>query len=404
MDSQISTGRKALIIGCGIAGPVVALFMQRAGITAEIYEARDAPDDYAGAWLQVASNGLDVLTTLGVDRQITADGFPCPNIVLYSGTGKQLGQVPNGARTGHGSTSVVVKRGALQGVLREEAQRRGIPIQFGKKLQNIEVTATGSVIAYFEDGSQAHGDFIIGADGLHSRTRRLMLPDAPVPSYTGLIGYGGFTRSTAVAPTPGEQRMIFGKRAFFGYLVQQSGDVWWFSNVPQPREPARSDLAAGTQATLRRNLTALHREDPVFVATVINSTAEIGTYPIYDLPSLPTWHKGPLVLVGDSAHATSPHAGQGASMALEDAVMLGKCLRDVTDLDAAFAKYESLRKDRVEKLVKSARRTGNSKTITNPIAIALRDLLMPVFLKRLAGSAELEWVHSYKVDWNAHLA
>ncbi len=404
MDSKISTGRKAIIIGCGIAGPVVALFMERAGIAAEIYEARDAPDDYAGAWLQVASNGLDVLTTLGVDRQITADGFPCSNIVLYSGTGKQLGQVPNGARTGHGAMSVVVKRGALQGVLREEALRRGIKIQFGKKLRTVEVTGTGGVIAQFADGSQAHGDFVVGTDGLHSRVRRLMLPAAPAPSYTGLIGYGGFTHSTAVAPTPGEQRMIFGKRAFFGYLVQQSGDVWWFSNVPEPHEPARGQLDTVTQDALRRHLAALHRDDPAFVAAVINSTAEIGTYPIYDLPTLPTWHKGPLVLVGDSAHATSPHAGQGASMALEDAVVLGKCLRDVDGSAAAFAKYESLRKERIEKLVKGARRTGSSKTITNPIAIAFRDLLMPVFLKRFAGSTELEWIHSYKVDWNARVA
>ncbi|HUS14506.1 MAG TPA: NAD(P)/FAD-dependent oxidoreductase [Chloroflexia bacterium] len=404
MNPSTSGNRKALIIGCGIAGPALALFLQRAGIAPEIYEARDAPDDYAGAFLQVASNGLDVLATLGLARQMTAGGFTCPRIVLYSGTGKQLGVVPNGARTGHGATSVVVTRGALQGVLREEALRCGIPIHFGKKLEAVREDGSSEVVATFTDGSQARGNFVVGADGIHSCVRRLILPDAPAPHYTGLIGYGGFTHSTAVAPTPGEQRMIFGKRAFFGYLVRESGAVWWFSNVPAAREPARGDAAAFVPEARRRQLVALHCDDPAFVAAVIQSTAAIGEFPIYDLAPLPTWHRGPVVLVGDAAHATSPHAGQGASLGLEDAVVLAQCLRDIPGRDAAFAAYERLRKPRVEKLVAGARRTGNSKAISHPVGIFLRDLLMPVFVRLFSRSAQLEWIHSYHVDWNARVA
>src|SRR6266516_6143077 len=89
---------KALIIGCGVAGPVVALFRQRAGIEAEIYEARTASTDYGGSFLNMACNGLDVLKPLGLDDQVSSQGSPIPRMIIWSGKGKRLGEVRNGAR------------------------------------------------------------------------------------------------------------------------------------------------------------------------------------------------------------------------------------------------------------------------------------------------------------------
>src|SRR5260370_20761128 len=133
--------RKALIIGGGIAGPVAALSLQRAGIEAEIYEARDTPEDYASSWLIMASNGLDVLKTLGLDDPVSVDGSPIPRMILWSGKGKRFGEVPNSALSEVGAPSMVVKRGTLNRILREEAIRRRIKIAFGKKLHGIEMTA-----------------------------------------------------------------------------------------------------------------------------------------------------------------------------------------------------------------------------------------------------------------------
>src|SRR4051794_6768718 len=154
-----STKKTALIIGGGIGGPVVAMFLKRAGIDAQIYEAQPAPDDEGGYFLNVASNGLDVLHTLGLHDQVAAEGFPIPRMIMWSGSGKRLGEVRNGAMPGKGETSVVVKRGALHRILREAALREGVSISWGKTLTDIDITNDSAVIARFADGTTARGDF-----------------------------------------------------------------------------------------------------------------------------------------------------------------------------------------------------------------------------------------------------
>src|SRR5262245_15270757 len=177
-----TTKKTAIIIGGGIGGPVAALFLKRAGIDAQIYEAQPAPNDDQGYFLNVASNGLDVLHTLGLDAQVAVEGFPIPRMIMWSGSGKRLGEVRNGALPGQGAVSVVVKRGALHRIIREAALRQGVPIMWGKTLADIDITADNAVIARFADGTTAHGDFLIGSDGLHSRTRQIIAPNAPKPS------------------------------------------------------------------------------------------------------------------------------------------------------------------------------------------------------------------------------
>src|SRR5215467_3011710 len=178
-------GRKALIIGCGIAGPVVALFLQRAGIEAEIYEARDESTDYGGSFLNTACNGLGVLKALGLDERVTGQGSPIPRMQIWSGNGKRLGEVRNGAPAEVGAPSINILRSRLHQVLREGAEQRQIPIAYGKKLADLE-SGTHGVVATFTDGTTAAGDYLIGCDGVHSRTRHLVNPDAPPPHYTTL--------------------------------------------------------------------------------------------------------------------------------------------------------------------------------------------------------------------------
>src|SRR5689334_526729 len=114
-----STTKTALIIGGGIGGPVAAMFLKRAGIDAQIYEAQPTPDDDGGYFLNVASNGLAVLHELGLDTEVGAEGFAIPRMIMWSGSGKRLGEVRNGAVPGQGALSVVVKRGVLHRILRE---------------------------------------------------------------------------------------------------------------------------------------------------------------------------------------------------------------------------------------------------------------------------------------------
>ena len=179
--------RKALISGCGVAGPVVALFLQRAGIEAEIYETRASSTDYGDNFLNMACNGLDVLGTPGLDEQVSSQGSPIPRMMSWSGNGKPLGEVRNGARAEVGAPSSNLLRSRLHQVLREEAEERRIKIAFDKKLADLESGAQG-VVATFADGSA----LLVGCDGIHSRARCLVNSDAPPPHYTGLIGTGGF--------------------------------------------------------------------------------------------------------------------------------------------------------------------------------------------------------------------
>jgi 2-polyprenyl-6-methoxyphenol hydroxylase-like FAD-dependent oxidoreductase len=396
--------KHALIVGCGIAGPVVAMFLERAGIKATIFEAQREPDAYAGLFLNLASNGRTILRTLGLDDQIAAAGFVCPQMVMWSGSGKRLGEVRNGASAEQGSESVIIKRGDLHRILREAAVSRGIPIAWGKQLSNITTGDRAAVCAMFADGSSATGDLLIGCDGLHSRVRQIIDPHAPAPSYTGLVSCGGFSHSATLPPTPGTQHFVFGEQAFFGYLVKPHGEIYWFNNLAYPGEPRRSELEAIPQSEWQQQLLALHRNDQPFIKDIICATeGPIGRYPVYDIPTLPRWRAGPVVLIGDAAHATSPSAGQGASLALEDAIVLAQCLRDLPKQEDALAAYEQLRRARAEKVVRASRKTGNNKTASNRIARWLRDLMLPYFLKRLDGSKSLDWLYTYRVAWDEPL-
>src|SRR5438876_443244 len=392
--------RKALIIGCGVAGPVVALFLQRAGIDAEIYEARAESTDYGGSFLNMACNGLGVLKTLELDDQVSSQGSPIPRMIIWSGKGKRLGEVRNGARAEVGAPSINILRSRLHQVLREGAERRRIKMAFGKKLAGL-ATGEQGVFATFADGTTAEGTFLIGCDGVYSRTRQLINPNAPSPHYTGLISTGGFAQHSSFPPTPDTMHFVFGKLAFFGYHISSSGELYWFVNFPQKEAPARGDLDMIVSDEWQERMLDLFQGDLPLISEMIRATdsAIIG-YPIYDISTQPIWHQGPVVLVGDAIHAVSPNAGQGASLAVEDAIVLAKCLQDISDLEQAFSTYERLRRTRVERMVQHGRSAGQGKVMTNPIQVWFRDRLAPLFLKLFANPSALDWVYSYKVDWD----
>ncbi|HET7095039.1 MAG TPA: FAD-dependent monooxygenase, partial [Thermomicrobiales bacterium] len=302
-----------------------------------------------------------------------------------------------------GAAPIVLKRGLLHQALRDAAIRRGIPVAFGKRLTDIEARTEGGVAVRFAGGASDAGDLLIGCDGIHSPTRRFVVPDGPKSIYTGIVGFSGFSRPSPPIPADGAMGMTFGKRAFFGSFAAPNGEVYWYDNVPWPREPAANEFAAAGDAELRQRLLSLHADDPAPIPAIVRATtSEIGTWAIYDIPSLAAWSRGPVCLVGDAAHATSPHGAQGASLALEDAVVVAKCLRDLPTIETAFAACEGLRKARVERQVRQARRTGAQNVAANPVGLWLRDRLLPLLLTR--GERANDWLHAYRVDWQTPIA
>ncbi len=385
--------RKALIIGCGIAGPAVGLFLKRAGIEAEIYETRTTSEGYS---LSLSSNGVAVLKLLSLDGAAFAEGSAVTKWIVWNGKGKRLGE---GVLAGPGEKSLFIKRVPLGAILSDEAERQGIKIERGKRLQNIELTSTDSVVATFQDGSTASGDLLIGCDGVHSRTRQFIDPTVR-PVYSGLINTGGYTQGVNVPSTPETSNFIFGKRAFFGYHRSPSGYIYWFVNYLQAEEPTREALQTSTEAEQRQRLMDLFRDDQPFINQIIQASETIfPDFLSYTLPTQPTsWYKGPLVLVGDAAHAISPSSGQGASMALEDAAVLARCLRDIPELQQAFAAYERLRRERTEKMFELGEHGDSGKFMTSPLQQWFRDLSTPIFLKLFANPKASDWIYSYQVD------
>ena len=392
----------ALIIGGEIGGTVAAMALQRANIQATVYEAyTHSAGLITGAYLTVAVNGLQALREIGAQHCVLDNGFPSRSITFRSGTGKFLGEVPIGGTLPDGTVTHSMKRNDLYRALYAEAARRGIEIQHEKRLVGAETTPGGGVVARFADGSEARGDVLIGADGIRSAVRPMIDPDAPQPRFTGLGNIGGFTRGAEVDLKPGVYEMIFGKRAFFGYTVSPDGEVWWFANPPSA-ELSRAELAAMGTEQWKQRLSELFAGDRGPAVEIISSTDELSASNSYDMPNVPVWHRDAMIIIGDAAHAASPSSGQGASMAMEDAVVLAKCLRDLPDAGRAFASYELLRRRRVERVVAEGARAGSNKAV-GPIARVLRDLMMPMFLKRQTSNTAQQWLFHYRIDWSAAL-
>jgi len=386
------TTSEALIIGGGIAGPALGIALRRAGLDSVVYESSPVPRDASGAFLNLAPNGLNALRALGLAHLTDNLGFCNDRLVFYSETGRVLADVPVGG--------VTLMRGVFSCALREAAVDAGVRFEFGKALESV-VERNGGVVARFADGSTASGRILVGADGIHSRTRYSIMLEAPKPAYTGIINLGGVAR-TDLPSTGTAMHMIFGHRGFFGYAVRPSGDTYWFSNFAQPDEPARGSLEAVDAAEYRQKLLVLHRDDPPEVTRILQAVSgNIGAYAVYDIMSLPRWHHGLIGLIGDSAHAIGPHVGQGASLALEDAFVLARCLRDIPDPTTAFATFEGLRRDRVERIIKQSRRTGEQKAPTGWLGRKVRDLILPMFLRK--GAQATEWMYTYYLDWDERI-
>jgi 2-polyprenyl-6-methoxyphenol hydroxylase-like FAD-dependent oxidoreductase len=226
--------------------------------------------------------------------------------------------------------------------------------------------------------------------------RRLAFPRAPSPSFTGLFDYGGFVEAGGAPVPPGITRFVFGRRAFFGAFTTPRGELWWFHNGAGAEGELAARAAGGAEA--RERLLECHAQDEPWINDIIRSTPQIlGPWPIYELPRVRSWHEGRVCLMGDAAHAMSPSAGQGASLAFEDALVLARCLRDIPEPEAAFTSYHEQRRARVHAIFKEARRNGSGKAVDNRLSEWLRDHLMPLFLR--LGAASQAKHYAYRLSW-----
>jgi FAD-dependent urate hydroxylase len=383
--------KNALIVGAGIAGPVLAVAVKRAGFTPRVVEAYpESASADAGSWLTVAVNGLAALRTLGIERGVLGVAFPSREIELQNGSGRQLGVASLGSTLEDGTPTQTLKRSDLHRVLMEAARAEGIACSYGTRLADAEPLPDGRVRARFEDGSAIETDVLLGADGVHSRVRGIISPRAPAPRQTRMGNVGGFVPRGSVPGAelpPGSYRMIFGRRAFFGYVVHPSGDVWWFANPPTPY-PEQPDVEW---------LASLFAADAGPAAALVRATPHPLTFALqYELPRVPEWSRGAIGILGDAAHAASPTSGQGASLAIEDAVELARCLRDLPPA-TALSVFERRRRARVERVVVEAARTSSHK-VPGRFGAFMRDLILPAVLA-FATRDPRAWLFGHRIAW-----
>ncbi|MFG2038915.1 FAD-dependent monooxygenase [Dactylosporangium sp. NPDC048998] len=396
--AQVKT---ALVIGGGIAGPVAALALAKAGIEASVYEAYEGRADGVGGVFMVAPNGLDALRIIGLDEAVQAIGQPIQRMVMEYGSGKQSGEFAGLP----GLPSLAMWRADLHRVLHEHAVAQGIRIEHGKRLIGVDETGSG-ITARFADGSTASADVLIGADGIRSTVRTLIDADAPSPKYVGLLGFGGLGDHVvegAALARPDAMHFAFGKRAFFGYWTGPDGRTMWFSNLPHRQPMTMAQAREVPPADWLRRLREIHADDVPAHQVLQQANADellvVGSLEI--LPKVPHWHRGRMVLVGDAAHAPSSSSGQGASLSIESAIQLARCLRDLPDLPTAFTVYERLRRDRVEKIAANAAKNNRQKAF-GPVGSTLMSVLMPIAMKTFLKPEKMFGpVHGYRIDWNA---
>ena len=390
--------RKALIIGGGIAGPATAILLKKAGFEAAVYEAWPYSSCIGGG-LQIAPNGMRVLAEIGLADELIRGGSVCESIDFYSQSGSQLGSVNRDMEQRFGMPSVSMRRAMLNEVIVDKAWSSCVEMHFEKKLARIEDRPDQPIVAYFTDGSSAEGDFLIGADGVHSTVRGHVIPDGPAPTDTGLLGFGGFVprallEASGAAPS---LAMTFGRSGFFGYgycAPDALGAMCW-STQPAPHGVDAATFRAMDQVTLKKHLKRFHAgwHDPI--PQLIDALEQIVVTATLDVATLPTWSRGRTVLIGDAAHATSPHAGQGASIALEDAYRFVAALQSWQDLGTAFQHFEQERRPRAEKIVALARRNGNQKKEFSPTGAWIRDRMIKLFMP--FNTRGWDWIYGYDV-------
>jgi 2-polyprenyl-6-methoxyphenol hydroxylase-like FAD-dependent oxidoreductase len=388
---------RVVIVGCGIAGPVLGMFLRRLGVEVVICEGRREEAKDEGAFLGLAPNGMNVLAELSVHRDIEAIGVPCSGFAFQNSRGQPIGAIDRRQDDElFGARLQMVRRAQLHQVLTQKAQEHGVEVHFGRPLVGIDQDESG-VVGHFSDGSSLRGDALVGCDGLRSTTRKLALPSSPAPAYSGLVDYGGFAPCPAAPLEQGVNVMVFGRRAFFGAFRTPAGEVWWFHNSGE-NSPQQLERDPSAQ---RARILELHREDPAWIADVVRATPTLlGPWPLHDILSMPRWSSGRVCLIGDAAHATTPSAGQGASLAVEDAMVLARCLRDAPDPQSAFGAFERARRARVEEIVAQSRRTGNTKAVSGPVQEWFRDRMLPLFLR--LGARAQNRAYAHRIAWQVN--
>lgn len=341
---------KALIIGAGIGGISAAVSLKKQGIDCEVFEAVKEIKP-VGAAISVWSNGVKCMNHLGMGHIMDKLGGPMLNMAYQDGkTAEIMTQFSLSPLINEvGERPCPVSRADLQSMMIEYWGKE--KVQFDKRIEHVEQNEKG-VTAHFIDGSVAHGDFMIAADGANSVVRSFVLNRTVEKRYAGYVNWNGLIEvDESIAPA--DQWTTFvadGKR--ISLMPISDNRFYFFFDVPLPlglkedRSTVKADLSGYFADWAEPIQKLIHAIDP-------STTNRIE---IHDTEPFTTYVDGRIALLGDSAHPTTPDIGQGGCSAMEDAVVLGSVFASSQDIPNALLDYQSKRNQRAKDLVLKARK------------------------------------------------
>lgn len=361
----METQRTVLIAGAGIGGLTLGVALRRAGFSVRVFE-RAASLRPVGAGITMQTNAILAFRTIGLDAEVAAAGQAMKRGSILDWRGRLLGTmlVDEMARE-LGAPMIAIHRARLQEVLQKALGPE--PLTLGVQVVGFREEA-GSVVARLSDGTEVSGDLLVGADGLRSTVRAQLLNDGN-PQYAGYTSWRGVCEVPGIADTASTSE-TWGPGLRFGVVPIGQGRTYWFATANAPTGGVDAPDAHG-ELLPRFG----HWHTPIRSLIEQTPLTAIVRTDIYDRPPVQSWAWGRVVLLGDAAHPMTPNMGQGGGQAVEDAVVLARCLASEPDLSAALTRYQALRVPRANFFVNQSRRLGEVGQWKNPVACWVRDRL-----------------------------
>lgn len=342
---------KILIIGGGFSGMSAAIALRRGGHAVELVEIDPGWRSY-GAGISLGGATLRAFRTLGILDEFLQHGHAADGVDIHLPTGQKIATLPTPRVAGpEVPGGGAVMRPVLARILAEATRASGAQVHLGCTFESIAQDAEGADVA-FSDGRKGRYDLVIGADGLYSKVREAVFPDAPAPRYVGQAVW------RAVLPRPAEihtATMWVGPRIKAGVNPVSKEEMYLF--VTEDRE-INERIDPAQFATMLRGLLA------GFPAPVVQrmreqlsaENARIVYRPLEGLLMPRPWHQGRVQLIGDAVHATTPHLASGACIGIEDALVLAEELQRHGEVAAACDAFEARRWERCRMVVENSGR------------------------------------------------
>jgi salicylate hydroxylase/6-hydroxynicotinate 3-monooxygenase len=336
-------GPEIAIVGAGVGGLALSIALRRAGVETTIYE-QAAEFERIGSGINVAPNATAALRGLGVMPAVEPHASYPRSWRSYDAT---TAEVINELAFGqsmvdeYGEPFIQMHRGDLHAALAAAVPPERV--RRGKRLAGLESRGERTVLR-FTDGSSAEADLVVGADGIRSRVRaELFGPDQP--TYTGRVAYRDVVDSAALADAGLDDcaKWWGTDRHIVLYYINAGREVYYVTSVPEADWTQESWSAKGDVEELR----AAFADFPAPVRRVLGQCEQTYKWALCDREPMTSWGDGPVILLGDACHPMTPYMAQGAAMALEDAIILARCLTTPgTDHRAALDVYFGTRSAR----------------------------------------------------------